>query len=191
MNTCKENNLQKNLDEAIANAANACKVICALNTRFAQHGFPMLVIGESHSIMGEKGNRTLCIDRDDLALLNAISIRETLKIADFVGKIKKNLDEAIANAANASKAICAINSHFAQHGIPMLVMSDVHKLMGEKGKKYLGINSDDLAHQYARSSANCRTGRQNQTAWELSLPPYQRDSQWRHPQGNVLGKSAG
>ena len=145
MNTCKENNLQKNLDEAIANAANACKVICAINTRFAQHGFPMLVIGESHSIMGENGNRTLCIDRDDLALLNAISIRETLKIADFVGKIKKNLDEAIANAANASKAICAINSHFAQHGIPMLVMSDVHKLMGEKGKKYLGINSDDLA----------------------------------------------
>lgn len=66
MNTCKENNLQKNLDEAIANAANACKVICTINTRFAQHGIPMLVIGENHSIMGEKGNRTLCIDRDDL-----------------------------------------------------------------------------------------------------------------------------
>ena len=58
---------------------------------------------------------------------------------------QKNLDEAIANAANASKAICVINSHFAQLGIPMLVMSNVHKLMGEKGKKYLGINSDDLA----------------------------------------------
>lgn len=89
MNTCKENNLQKNLDEAIANAANACKVICAINTRFAQHGIPMLVIGESHSIMGEKGNRTLCIDRDDLALLNAISMRETMKIADLAVKIKQ------------------------------------------------------------------------------------------------------
>ena len=89
MNTCKENNLQKNLDEAIAKSANACKVICAINTRFAQHGIPMLVIGENHSIMGEKGNRTLCIDRDDLALLNATSMREALQIADLAIKIKQ------------------------------------------------------------------------------------------------------
>lgn len=77
----------------------------------------MLVIGESHSIMGEKGNRTHCIDRDDLALLNAISMRETLKIADLAVKIK-------------------------QRG-------------------------------------------------NYPYPPYQRDSQWRHPQGNVLGESDG
>lgn len=88
MNTCKEN-IQKNLDEAIANAVNACKAICTINSRFAQHGIPMLVIGESHSIMGEKGNRTLCIDRDDLALLNAISMQEAVQIADLAVKIKQ------------------------------------------------------------------------------------------------------
>lgn len=89
MKTTKDNTQKKSLDEAIANAANACKVICAINTRFAQHGFPMLVISESHNIMGEKGNRTLCIDRDDLALLNAISMREALQVADLAVKIKQ------------------------------------------------------------------------------------------------------
>ena len=89
MKTTKENTQKKSLDETIANAANACKVICALNTRFAQHGLPMLVMGESHSMMGEKGNRTLCIDRDDLALLNATSMREAVQIADLAVKIKQ------------------------------------------------------------------------------------------------------
>ena len=88
MKTTEKNN-QKSLNEAIANAANACKVICTINTRFAQHGIPMLVIGESYSIMGEKGNRTLCIDRDDLAFLNAISMQEAVQIAELAVKIKQ------------------------------------------------------------------------------------------------------
>ena len=88
MKTTKENT-QKNLDEAIANAANASKVICAINSRFAQHCIPMLVVSDTHSITGEKGNRTFSIDRDDLALLNAISMREALKIADLAVKIKQ------------------------------------------------------------------------------------------------------
>lgn len=88
MKTTKENT-QKSLDEAIANAANACKVICAINTRFTQQGIPMLVMGESHRMVGEKGNRTLCIDCDDLVHLNAISMREALKIADLAVKIKQ------------------------------------------------------------------------------------------------------
>ena len=88
MKTTKENT-QKSLDETIANATNACKVICTVNTRFAQHGIPMLVMGDTHSIMGEKGNRTLCIDRDDLALLDAISMREAVQIADLAVKIQQ------------------------------------------------------------------------------------------------------
>ena len=89
MKTTKENTQKKSLDEAIANAANACKVICAINARFAQNGIPMLVMSDTHSMTGEKGNRTLCIDRDDLALLNATSMREALQIADLAIKIKQ------------------------------------------------------------------------------------------------------
>ena len=108
---------------------------------------------------------------------------------------QKNLDEAIANAANASKAICIINSHFAQHGIPMLVMSNVHKLMGEKGKKYLGINSDDLALLNAISMQEAvqiaDLAVKIKQRGNYPYPPYQRDSQWRHPPGNVLGEPVG
>ena len=86
MKTTKENN-KISLDETIANAAHACKVTCVINSRFAQQGIPMLVMGDSHGVMGEKGNRTLCIDRDDLALLNAVSMREAVQIADLAVRI--------------------------------------------------------------------------------------------------------
>ena len=88
MNTCKENN-PKNLDEAIANAANACKVICALNTRFAQHGIPMLVMSNAHKLLGEKGNQFLFLDSNDLAFLDTISMREAVQIAELAVKIRK------------------------------------------------------------------------------------------------------
>ncbi len=89
MKTTKENTQKKSLDEAIANAANACKVICTINARFAQNGITMLVMGDTHCKIGEKGKRSLCIDRDDLALFNAISMREALQIADLAVKIKQ------------------------------------------------------------------------------------------------------
>ncbi len=89
MKTTKENTQKKSLDEAIANAANACKVICAINARFASYGIPMLVMSDSHGIMGEKCCRTLCIDHDDLALLNAVSMREALQVGDLAVKIKQ------------------------------------------------------------------------------------------------------
>ena len=88
MNTCKEIN-PKNLDEAIANAANACKVICALNTRFAQHGIPMLVMSNAHKLLGEKGNQFLFLDSNDLAFLDTISMREAVQIAELAVKIRK------------------------------------------------------------------------------------------------------
>ena len=88
MNTCKENN-PKNLDEAIANAANACKVICALNTRFAQHGIPMLVMSNAHKLLGEKGYQFLFLDSNDLAFLDTISMREAVQIAELAVKIRK------------------------------------------------------------------------------------------------------
>ena len=89
MKTNKKNTQKVSLDEAIANASNACKVICVINARFAQQGIPLLVMGDTHSMIGEKGNRSLCIDRDDLALFNAISMREALKIADLAVKTKQ------------------------------------------------------------------------------------------------------
>ena len=92
MKTTKENT-QKSLDEAIANATNACKVICTINTRFAQHGIPMLVMSDTRRMIREKGNRTLCIDRDDLALLNAIAMREAVQIADLAVRIKQRGNE--------------------------------------------------------------------------------------------------
>lgn len=88
MNTCKEN-IQKNLDEAIANAVNACKAICTINSRFAQHGIPMLVMSGVHKLMGEKGNQFLGVNSGDLALLNAISMQEAVQIADLAVKIKQ------------------------------------------------------------------------------------------------------
>lgn len=88
MNTCKEN-IQKNLDEAIANAVNACKAICTINSRFAQHGIPMLVMSGVHKLMGEKGNQFLGVNRGDLALLSAISMQEAVQIADLAVKIKQ------------------------------------------------------------------------------------------------------
>ena len=86
MKTTKENT-QLSLDEAIANAAHACKVICAINSHFAQQGLPMLVVGDNHGVMGEKVCRMLCIDRNDLALLNAVNMREAMQIADLAVKI--------------------------------------------------------------------------------------------------------
>ena len=86
MKTTKEN-IQKCLDQAIANAANACKVICVINARFAQHGLPVLVTGESHKMMRLNGNCTFCINRDDVAILNTIGIHEASQIADLAVKI--------------------------------------------------------------------------------------------------------
>ena len=82
-------NTQKMLDEAIANAANACKVICAINTRFVRHGIPLIAMGNAHGMVGEKGHLTLCIVRDDIAILNVVSMREALQIADLTVKIKQ------------------------------------------------------------------------------------------------------
>ena len=77
----------------------------------------------------------------------------------------------------------------------MLVMSNVHKLMGEKGKKYLGINSDDLALLNAISMQEAvqiaELAVKIKQRGNYPYPPYQRDSQWRHPPGNVLGEPVG
>ena len=89
MKTTKENTTQKSLDEAIENVANASKVICAINSRFAQCGLPLLVMSDTHGKTGEQGNRILHIDCNDLALLNAVSMREALQIADLVVKIQQ------------------------------------------------------------------------------------------------------
>ena len=91
MKMIKENT-RKSLDEAIANAANACKVICVINSRFAQQGLPMLVVGDSHRQSSRRKPQAFepfCIDRDDLAILDAISMSEAVKIADLAIKIKQ------------------------------------------------------------------------------------------------------
>lgn len=88
MKTAKEN-IQISLDEAIENADHACKVICAINSRFVQQGLPMLVMGDSHGVVGEKDRRNLCLDRDDISLLNAVSMREAVRIAELAVKIRQ------------------------------------------------------------------------------------------------------
>lgn len=88
MKTTKENN-KISLDEAIENAAHACKVICAINSRFAQQGLPMLVVGDSRGVVGEKDRRNFSLDRDDLALLNAVTMREAMRIAELAVKIQQ------------------------------------------------------------------------------------------------------
>lgn len=88
MKTTKENN-KISLDEAIENAAHACKVICAINSRFAQQGFPMLVVGDSRGVVGEKDRRNFSLDRDDLAFLNAVTMREAMRIAELAVKIRQ------------------------------------------------------------------------------------------------------
>lgn len=51
------------------------------------------------------------------------------------------LDEAIENAPNASRIICDINYRFAQHGLPLLVVSSTHKMVGNA----LGISREEMA----------------------------------------------
>lgn len=88
MNTCKEN-IQKSLDKAIAKAGNACKAICVINSRFAWHGIPMLVMSNAHKLLGEKGYQFLFLDSNDLAFLDTISMREAVQIAELAVKIKQ------------------------------------------------------------------------------------------------------
>ena len=51
------------------------------------------------------------------------------------------IDEAIENAPNASRIICDINYRFAQHGLPLLVVSSTHKMFGNA----LGISREEMA----------------------------------------------
>ena len=88
MKTTKENN-KISLDEVIENAAHACKVICAINSRFVQQDLPMLVVGDSRGVVGEKDRRNLCLDRDDISLLNAVTMREAMRIAELAVKIRQ------------------------------------------------------------------------------------------------------
>jgi hypothetical protein len=80
-----ETKSKNSLVEAIENAANACKVICAVNTRFAQHGIPLLVAGDSHKML----DNALGIDHNDLALLDAVSMREAMQVAELAVKIRQ------------------------------------------------------------------------------------------------------
>ena len=51
------------------------------------------------------------------------------------------IEEAIENAPNASRIICDINYRFAQHGLPLLVVSSTHKMFGNA----LGISREEMA----------------------------------------------
>jgi len=51
------------------------------------------------------------------------------------------LDEAIKNAPKACRIICDINYRLARHGLPLLVLSDSHKMLDNA----IGISREDMA----------------------------------------------
>ena len=73
------------LDEAIENAPNACRIICDINYRLAQRGLPVLVVSDSHKMLGN----ALGINREDLSVLNTFSMREAVQLTKLAVKIQK------------------------------------------------------------------------------------------------------
>ena len=51
------------------------------------------------------------------------------------------LDEAIENAPKACRIICDINYRLSQHGLPLLVLSDSHKMLDNA----IGISREEMA----------------------------------------------
>lgn len=83
-------NLQNCIDNAIANNANACKIICAINSRFAKLGLSMLVVSDTTKMMNENsGNNALGIDRETLTLLDTFSMSEAIQLSELAAKIWK------------------------------------------------------------------------------------------------------
>ena len=80
-------NLQNCIDEAIVNDPKACSIVCDINYRLARHGMPLLAVSSSHKVIGEKGNLTIGIDRDEFALLGTYSTDEAIRLTELAAKI--------------------------------------------------------------------------------------------------------
>ncbi|MCR5065591.1 MAG: hypothetical protein K6A67_07430 [Bacteroidales bacterium] len=74
------------IDEAIEHAHNASRIICDINYRFAQHGLPMLVVSDSHKMVGN----ALGINREEMAVLDTFSMKEAVQLAKLAIKIKQS-----------------------------------------------------------------------------------------------------
>ena len=73
------------LDEAIENNPHACSIICDINYRLAQHGLLPLVVSSSHKMM----SNALCINREDVSMLNTFSMSEVVRLSKLAVKIQK------------------------------------------------------------------------------------------------------
>lgn len=80
-------NLQNCIDEAIVNDPKACSIVCDINYHLARHGMPLLAVSSSHKVMGEKGNLTIGIDRDEFTLLGTFSTDEAIRLTELAAKI--------------------------------------------------------------------------------------------------------
>ena len=83
-----EENAPKTLDEKIANAAQACQVMCAINHRFLKRGLPMLVLSDTHITPDDNNGRALCINEEEFAFLGTLSLREATRLAELTIKIR-------------------------------------------------------------------------------------------------------
>ena len=73
------------LDEAIENAPSACSIICDINYRLAQHGLPLLVVSDSHKMVGN----ALGISREVMSVLDTFSMSEAVQLTKLAVKIKQ------------------------------------------------------------------------------------------------------
>jgi len=73
------------LDEAIANTPNACKIMCDINYRLAQHDLPLLALSDSHKMLGN----ALGISREDMSILDTFSMGEAVQLTKLAVKIQK------------------------------------------------------------------------------------------------------
>lgn len=73
------------LDEAIENSPQACRIICDINYRLAQHGLPLLVLSESHKKIGS----ALGISREEMDILDTFSMAEAIQLTKLAVKIQQ------------------------------------------------------------------------------------------------------
>ena len=88
------------LDEAIENAPNASRIICDINYRFAQHGLSLLVLSDTHKMVGWRAcehpkaktntvSNALGISREEMAVLDTLTISEAVQLTKLALKIKQ------------------------------------------------------------------------------------------------------
>lgn len=73
------------LDEAIEKKTQACRIICDINYRLAQHGLSLLVLSESHKKIGS----ALGISREEMDILDTFSMKEAIQLSKLAVKIQK------------------------------------------------------------------------------------------------------